>query len=95
MVPEFVAEGLMLIYMGGLRQLYLRWKLARLQRQAGRGPSDRRVRPGPPVKPAQTATAARSGRVPAPTPSRAFPLGLDPPFTPVRVWEAMRAATGD
>jgi membrane associated rhomboid family serine protease len=33
MLPHFLAEGLMLIYMGQLRRFYLKWKLNRLQNQ--------------------------------------------------------------
>ncbi|HEX2568392.1 MAG TPA: rhomboid family intramembrane serine protease [Polyangia bacterium] len=31
-VPHFLAEGLMLVYLGALRRAYLRWKLRRLER---------------------------------------------------------------
>jgi membrane associated rhomboid family serine protease len=31
-LPHFIAEGLMLVYLGGLRRTYLRWKMRRLDR---------------------------------------------------------------
>jgi membrane associated rhomboid family serine protease len=36
MLPHFLAEGLMLIYMGQLRRVFLKWKLSRLQNQKKR-----------------------------------------------------------
>jgi membrane associated rhomboid family serine protease len=33
MLPHFLAEGLMLIYMGQLRRFYLKWRLTRLESQ--------------------------------------------------------------
>jgi len=36
MLPHFLAEGMMLIYMGQARRFYLRWKLNRLQNQKKR-----------------------------------------------------------
>jgi membrane associated rhomboid family serine protease len=35
-VPHFLAEGMMLVYMGGLRKVWLRFKLQRLERQKKR-----------------------------------------------------------